>query len=168
MAQRGKSEFGSGGMVTKLRAVKTVAEAGIPSVVADGRKEDTLQSIVEGARVGTYFRAEGANLSGRKSWIAFARKTQGKILVDEGARIALTEKGKSLLPSGVVGVEGSFSFGDSTACCGTDGQVFARGLVNYASADLGRIKGQKTTAIESILGFKEYDEVIHRDNLVLL
>ncbi len=168
MAQRGKSEFGSGGMVTKLRAVKTVAEAGIPTVVADGRKEGILQSIVEGARVGTYFRAEGANLTGRKSWIAFARKTQGKIIVDDGAWAALTKKGKSLLPSGVVGIEGSFSFGDSTACCTTDGQIFARGLVNYGSADLDRIKGKQTSAIESILGHKEYDEVIHRDNLVLL
>ena len=168
MAHRGKSEFGSGGMVTKLRAVKTAAEAGIPSVVAEGRQDKVLQSIVQGEPVGTYFGSESAHLSGRKSWIAFARRPQGKIVVDDGARLALTEKGKSLLPSGVVAVEGKFSFGDSAACCTLSGGEFARGLVNYGSADLDRIKGQKTTAIQGILGFKEYDEVIHRDNLVLL
>lgn len=168
MADKGKGEFGLGGMVSKLRAVKTAAEVGIPSVVAEGRREGVLRSILDGEPVGTLFRAEDAPLRGRKSWIAFARRPQGRILVDEGARVALIEKGRSLLPSGVVAVEGNFSFGDSAACFTLKGKEFARGLVNYGSADLDRIKGQRTTAIRSILGFKEYDEVIHRDNLVLL
>ena len=168
MAKRGKSEFGAGGMITKIRAVKTVSEAGIPVVITGGHREGVLQSVLAGDRVGTFFRAEPAHLSGRKSWIAFARRAQGKIIVDEGARSALTEKGRSLLPSGVVAVEGTFQFGDSSVCCTPNGREFARGLVNYGSAELDRIKGQKTAAIQSILGFKEYDEVIHRDNLVLL
>jgi glutamate 5-kinase len=168
MAQEGKSEFGAGGMVTKVRAVKAVSEAGIPAVVTKGRGNDVLVSVVRGEPAGTFFRPEKAPLSGRKSWIAFARRPQGKIIVDEGAQTALAEKGKSLLPSGVVSVEGKFAFGDSTACCAPGGQEFARGLVNYGSADLERIKGRKTADIRSILGFKEYDEVIHRDNLVLL
>lgn len=168
MADRETSEAGSGGMVTKLRAVKTVREAGVPAVVAAGRREGVLQAILRGEPIGTFFRADGAHLSGRKSWIAFARRSKGQIFVDEGARIALTQKGKSLLPSGVVAVEGNFSFGDSVSCCALGGEEFARGLVNYGAADLDRIKGRHTTAIQAVLGFKEYDEVIHRDNLVLL
>ncbi len=168
MAQKGKSEFGAGGMITKLRAVKSVTEAGIPAVVTGGTLDGILTSVLAGESVGTLFRPENHPMSGRKSWIAFARRAQGKIIVDEGARLALTEKGKSLLPSGVIAVEGIFSFGDSSTCCTPMGDEFARGLVNYGSKDLEQIKGQKTSAIQSILGFKGYDEVIHRDNLVLL
>jgi glutamate 5-kinase len=168
MAQKGKSEFGAGGMITKLRAVKSATEAGIPSIVTGGTLKEILTSVLDGESVGTFFHPENDPISGRKSWIAFARRAQGKIIVDEGARIALSEKGKSLLPSGVVAVEGNFSFGDSSTCCTPAGVEFARGLVNYGSNDLDRIKGKNTSAIQSILGYKEYDEVIHRNNLVLL
>lgn len=168
MAKKGKSEFGAGGMISKLRAVKSVTEAGIPSVVTGGTLKGILASVLDGESVGTFFRPENDPISGRKSWIAFARRAQGKIFVDEGARVALSEKGKSLLPSGVIAVEGTFSFGDSSTCCIPSGEEFARGLVNYGSEDLDQIKGKNTSAIQSILGYKEYDEVIHRNNLVLL
>jgi glutamate 5-kinase len=164
----GLGPIGTGGMVTKLQAARTVGAGGIPSVVAFGRRPGVIPAVLAGEEIGTLFRPRGDRLKGRKPWIAFGRKTKGRIVVDAGARRALTEGGKSLLPSGVLDVEGSFGFGDSASCVEENGREFARGLVNYSSEELKRIKGQHTRAIEAILGSKLYDEVIHRDNLVLL
>jgi glutamate 5-kinase len=107
-------------------------------------------------------------LPSRKRWIGYALKAKGALVVDDGAKRALTAQGKSLLPSGVLDISGNFSFGDAVYCMDTAAQRFAQGLVNYSTAQLQAIMGQHTSRIEKILGYKEYDEVIHRDNLVLL
>jgi len=164
----GLGPLGTGGMVTKLQAARAVGAGGIPSVVAYGRRRGVIPAILRGEDVGTLFRPQGERLRGRKPWIAFGRKSKGRIVVDAGARRALAEGRKSLLPSGVLDVKGSFGFGDSASCVEENGREFARGLVNYSSGDLKRIKGRHTRAIAGILGSKGYDEVIHRDNLVLL
>lgn len=157
-----------GGMLTKLEAAQKATASGIPMVIASGREPGTLRRLFKGEPVGTYFLPRGDRLTARKRWIAFAVPPQGRLTVDPGARKALTERGRSLLPSGVVGVEGEFQSGEVVALALADGKEFARGLVNYDAAELRRIQGAKTTDIEQVLGYKSFDEVIHRDNLVVL
>jgi glutamate 5-kinase len=119
--------------------------------------------------VGTHIYPPGATkLSSRKRWIGYALKAKGTLVVDAGAKRALTTQGKSLLPSGIMTIAGNFAFGDAVYCVDTTAQRFAQGLVNYNAAALQAIIGHHTSRIENILGYKEYDEVIHRDNLVLL
>lgn len=157
-----------GGMSTKLQAAQKAMASGIPMVIASGREPHTLPRLLKGERVGTLFLPKGDRLSARKRWLAFAVPPQGRLTVDEGAKRALIEHGKSLLPSGVVEVEGEFQAGELVSLTGADGKEFARGLANYDAAELRRIRGAKTTAIEGILGYKGLDEVIHRDNLAVL
>jgi glutamate 5-kinase len=157
-----------GGMSTKLEAARKVTSSGIPMVIASGREPGTLPRVLRGEPVGTYFVPRGDRLQGRKRWIAFAVPPQGRLSVDAGARSALIERGKSLLPSGVVEVEGEFHAGEVVSLSAPDGKEFARGLTNYDAAELRKIQGAKTGAIEELLGYKSFDEVIHRDNLVLL
>ena len=157
-----------GGMSTKLEAARKVTSSGIPMVIASGREPGTLPRVLRGESVGTYFVPRGDRLQGRKRWIAFAVPPQGRLSVDAGARSALIERGKSLLPSGVVEVEGEFHAGEVVSLSAPDGKEFARGLTNYDAAELRKIQGAKTGAIEELLGYKSFDEVIHRDNLVLL
>ena len=157
-----------GGMSTKLEAARKVTSSGIPMVIASGREPGTLPRVLRGESVGTYFVPRGDRLQGRKRWIAFAVPPQGRLSVDAGARSALIERGKSLLPSGVVEVEGEFHAGEVVSLSALDGKEFARGLTNYDAAELRKIQGAKTGAIEELLGYKSFDEVIHRDNLVLL
>ena len=157
-----------GGMSTKLEAARKVTSSGIPMVIASGREPGTLPRVLRGEPVGTYFVPRGDRLQGRKRWIAFAVPPQGRLSVDAGARSALIERGKSLLPSGVVEVEGEFHAGEVVSLSAPDGKEFARGLTNYDAAELRKIRGAKTGAIEELLGYKSFDEVIHRDNLVLL
>lgn len=157
-----------GGMSTKLEAARKVTSSGIPMVIASGREPGTLPRVLRGESVGTYFVPRGDRLQGRKRWIAFAVPPQGRLSVDAGARSALIERGKSLLPSGVVAVEGEFHAGEVVSLSAPDGKEFARGLTNYDAAELRKIQGAKTGAIEELLGYKSFDEVIHRDNLVLL
>jgi glutamate 5-kinase len=107
-------------------------------------------------------------ISSRKHWIAHALKPKGSITIDDGAKAALVENGKSLLPSGILKVEGKFGIGDMVSCVGTDGREIARGLSNYQAHEIIKIQGRKTSEIEAILSYKSFDEVIHRDNLVLL
>jgi glutamate 5-kinase len=116
--------------------------------------------------VGTLFASEGNKLTSRKHWIAFTLEPLGKIVVDDGAKRAILQKGKSLLPSGVIAAEGKFSLGDPVVLADTHGQEFAKGLTNYASSEVNKIKGLKTTEVESKLGYKYGDEIIHRDDLV--
>ena len=138
-------------------------------VIASGREPGTLARLLEGEPVGTYFPPRGDRLAARKRWIAFAVPPQGRLLVDAGARQALTDRGKSLLPSGVVDVEGEFEAGEVVALCAVaDGKEFARGLVNFDAHELRKIRRAKTTEIEILLGYKSFDEVVHRDNLVVL
>jgi len=158
-----------GGMLTKLQAAQKAAAAGVPMVIASGRVSKVLEGILAGDAVGTYFAPKADRLAARKRWIAFAVPPQGRLTVDGGALEALTLRGKSLLPSGVVGVDGEFASGEVVAVVGAaDGREFARGLVNFDAAELRKIRGAKTRDIEARLGYKSFDEVIHRDNLVIL
>ncbi len=157
-----------GGMSTKLEAAQKATSSGIPMVIASGREAGTLRRVLRGEPVGTYFVPRGDRLTARKRWIAFAAPPQGRLTVDAGARSALVERGKSLLPSGVVDVEGEFHAGEVVSLSEAAGKEFARGLTNYDAGELRKIRGAKTRALEEILGYKSFDEVIHRDNLVLL
>jgi len=157
-----------GGMSTKLQAAQKANASGIPMVIASGRDDGALRRLLKGEAIGTYFRPRDDRLAARKRWIAFAVPPQGRLVVDAGAKKALTERGKSLLPSGLAEVEGEFPAGAVVALAERDGQEFARGLVNYDAEELRKIRGAKTGEIERSLGYKGLDEVIHRDNLVVL
>jgi glutamate 5-kinase len=165
--RRTKSVFGRGGMVSKIKAAKIVAESGEKVVIANGRLPGVLKKILAGESVGTLFLPREERIVGRKRWIAFALESRGILRVDSGAGEAL-ERGKSLLPGGIEAVEGKFKVGDAVGVRAGSGKEFARGLVNYSSEEVKRIMGAKTKEIESILGYKSYDEVIHRDNLVMM
>ena len=157
-----------GGMTTKLQAAQKAAASGVPMVIASGREPGILGRIVAGEPVGTCFLPKADRLGARKRWIAFAAPPQGRLAVDAGAARALTRQGRSLLPSGVTGVDGEFGAGEVVAVVDGDGREFARGLVNFEAGELRRIRGAKTQEIEARLGYKSVDEVIHRDNLVIL
>jgi glutamate 5-kinase len=164
-----QSTVGTGGMASKLAAARKAAAAGIPTVIADGTRDGVLGAVFDpGAEIGTLVVVDGDRLARRKHWIAYTLKPSGTLRVDAGAERAVTEGGRSLLPSGVHTVEGAFGVGDCVRCLGPDGREFARGLVNYAAAELGKIKGAHTRDIERLLGYKGSDEVIHRDDLVLM
>jgi glutamate 5-kinase len=158
---------GTGGMESKVRAARQAAEGGVLAVVANGVKAGTLAAILAGEAVGTRFTPEDKPLAKRRQWLAFASRPKGRIIVDAGAREALTGKGKSLLASGVKSVSGSFAAGDVVAIA-ENGAEFARGLANYGANDLEKIKGLKTGQIEAVLGHKPADEIVHRDNLAVL
>jgi glutamate 5-kinase len=162
------TSLGTGGMRSKLMTAKKVGAFGAPMVILNGRKNGVLQALFEGAAVGTLFLPKPEKQDSRKHWIAYTVCSNGRVLVDDGALEALMNKGKSLLPGGIASVEGTFKIGDCVTCVDRSGNAFARGLVKYSSADLDRIKGLKTSQIESVLGHKDYDEVIHRDDLVIL
>ncbi|MBI5196356.1 MAG: glutamate 5-kinase [Nitrospirae bacterium] len=162
------SAVGTGGMYSKILAAKQAVSYGIPVVIMSGKKSGLLSRLLEGKETGTYFKPQKEKLSSKKGWIAYGLKSKGMIYLDEGAIKALTTRGKSLLPSGVVKVEGHFNIGDAVTCLTHDGKKIAKGLTNYSSVELMRIKGKKTSEIEGVLGYKYSDEVIHRDNLALV
>ncbi|MFH2065692.1 MAG: glutamate 5-kinase [Pseudomonadota bacterium] len=159
--------LGTGGMLSKIHAAEKVTAAGIPMVIANGKKPNTLNDLFSGKQSGTYFVANENKLSKRKCWIAFSRKPKGKIQVDDGAAQALLHNGKSLLPIGIIAVEGSFMIGDCVELFSADGRKLAIGLVNYSAVDILKIMGHRSNQIEFVLGSKPYDEVIHRDNLAI-
>ncbi len=163
-----QSLLGTGGMVTKLQAAQKAMAAGIPMVIADGRRPGVLGAVLGGEPLGTYFRPRADRLTARKRWIAFATPIQGALEVDAGARHALVAFGRSLLPSGVVKVEGEFVAGDAVGVRDPAGHEFARGIVSYDAREVGLLCGAKTSDIERLLGYRMGDEVIHRDNLVIL
>jgi glutamate 5-kinase len=164
-----QSGVGTGGMASKLAAAQKAAAAGIPTVIADGTRADVLAGIFDPTvESGTLLLASGEALARRKHWIAYTLKPCGTLRLDEGAEHALGKGGRSLLPSGVHAVSGDFGVGDSVSCLGPDGREFARGLVNYTAAEVEKIKGAHSRDIERLLGYKGSDEVIHRDDLVLL
>lgn len=162
------SAVGTGGMYSKLLAAKKAMRFGITVNIINGRVPGLIEAVLSGRRYGTEFRPSGARITSRKGWIAFGVKARGTILLDEGARDALTLRGKSLLPSGIAGIEGNFNAGDAVYCTDREGRRIGKGLTNYSSDELRRIIGLRTTEIEKVLGYKYSDEVIHRDNLVLL
>ncbi len=159
------SSFSSGGMYTKLRAARMVMAAGIPMVIANSDEKDVIRRIVACEEVGTLFIPREEKMHARKKWIAFGSLAQGELTVDEGACLALLNKGKSLLPSGVVSVSGDFERGTIVRVNNPDGQEIARGVVNYSAEEINCIAGKQSREIEKILGEKDYDEVIHRNNL---
>ena len=162
------SPFSIGGMVTKLQAARKAGLFGLPTVLANGMVEGLLERILRGEEVGTLFTSQVNKLTSRKHWIAFTLEPQGRIIVDEGAKRAILQKGKSLLPSGVLSAEGKFSLGDPVALSDVNGREFAKGLTNYDSSEINKIKGLKTSEVESRLGYKYSDEIVHRDDLVCL
>lgn len=162
------STVGTGGMATKVAAAKKAGKNGIATILVAGKRNGIIVSALRGEEVGTLFLPSGTSLNRRKHWIAYTLKPSGKIIVDDGARSALLKKGKSLLPSGVVRVEGKFERGACVRLCGLDGIEFARGLSDYSSAESTRLAGCKSSVIEEILGYHYGDVIIHRDNLVLL
>ena len=157
-----------GGMSSKVRAARRAATAGIPTVVASGLQPERLEAIVGGAEVGTFFVPSGSRMQSRKRWLAFASQPRGGIVVDAGARQALVSGGKSLLPSGVRAARRSFRAGDVVSLLDAENREFARGLANYGRDEVEKIKGLKSREIAAVLGSKPYDEVVHRDNLVVL
>ncbi len=159
---------GTGGMETKVDAARRAAASGIPTIVANGLVGGILSRVVHGEEVGTLFEAAPLRMRGRKRWLAFASQHRGRITVDAGAREALLRGGRSLLPSGVVSASGGFEAGEVVSLCDTDGAEFARGVANYDADQVERIKGIKSDRIEEALGSKPFDEVIHRDNLVIV
>jgi len=162
------SEIGRGGMITKVLAAKRAARSGAHTVIASGREQNVLVRLAAGERLGTQFLASTEVLTARKQWLADHLQVRGAVRLDAGAVRALAAEGKSLLPIGVVEVIGSFDRGDVIACIDGGGREVARGLTNYSSEQAARIARRPSTEIESVLGFVEERELIHRDNLVVL
>ena len=168
MAGNSSSQLGTGGMQSKIKAAKMVAACGGSSFIGPGRNKDILQQLFSGDMVGTFFLPErGKKIRGKKHWIAHVLRPSGTLHLDAGACRAIVKRGKSLLPSGITGIEGKFEVGASVQCRCPGGQVVAAGLTNYTSADLRKIRGRNSSEIAGILGFRDSDEIIHRDNLVL-
>lgn len=168
LAGKSKNPLAVGGMFTKVMAAKKTMSFGIPTLIVNGLKGENLKKIFAGSNIGTLFWSGEAKIKDRKHWIAHTLKPAGSIKVDAGARRALVERGKSLLAAGVVKVDGKFEFGSAVRLLDEKGKEIARGLVNYNSCDLDQIKGMKTSAVRSLVGPNFYDEVIHRDDLVLI
>ena len=164
-----KSSVGTGGIVTKLSAAEEAAAAGIPTFITSGLRDGALEKVFDSKeQVGTLILPEENRLPSRKHWIAYNLKPTGELVVDQGAHDAVVQKGKSLLPSGLKEVRGVFGVGECVRCLDLAGKEFARGLVNYSAQELNRIRGLHTSRIEKVLGYKAYEEIIHRDDLVVL
>lgn len=162
------SGVGTGGMATKVAAAKKAARNGVPTLMVPGKREGVIAAALAGEEVGTLFLPNSEGVGRRKHWIAYTLKPAGRVFVDDGAREVLLKKGKSLLPSGVVRVEGRFDRGGCVRVCGQDGKEFARGLSDYSGVEIARLAGRKSSEIEDILGYRYGDVIIHRDNLVVL
>jgi len=168
VASLSPGKHGIGGMSTKVLAAKKAASYGIPTLIANGLDGKILKQIFSGESVGTLFIPQENRLSSRKHWIAHVLRPKGKIIVDEGAKKALLEKGKSLLPSGIVSLQGKFNIGDVVEIMDSKKKTFAKGMVSYNAKEISKIKGKKTSEIELLLGYIYYDEIIHRDDMVIL
>ena len=162
------SALAKGGMLTKVQAARRAARSGAHTVIASGREADVLVRLANGERIGSLLRAKTVPLAARKQWLADHLTVAARLKLDAGAARALQKAGKSLLPIGVVEVAGEFERGAVVACLDPDGREVARGLVNYSAAETRRIMRKPSAEIESILGYVDEPELIHRDNLVLL
>ncbi len=163
-----RSQESRGGMVTKIQAAKLVGQFGLPTLLLNGETPGLLPRVFTGAEGGTLFLPQGRKRHSRKHWIACTLRSKGQLILDPGAVEALALRGKSLLPSGILEVRGTFVQGDPVSCMDTDGKEFAKGLVNVSSEIVSAIKGRRTRDIDREMGAQEYEEVIHRDNLALL
>lgn len=158
----------SGGMRTKIQAAKSAAAFGVPTIIANGKKRDSIGRIFSGSEFGTLVLPVKERIRGKKHWIAYTLTSRGKILVDQGAAEAITKNGKSLLPSGIRDVEGEFEIGEPVSCVAPSEVEICRGLSSYSSSEVRKILGKKSSQIESVLGYRYSDEVIHRNEMVIL
>ena len=163
----GMSAVGTGGMATKIQSARAANHFGIPTILASGRREGILRAILDGEDVGTIFLPKNDPVNARKHWIAFTLKSAGKLVVDEGAVRAMNKSGSSLLPSGIVRVNGHFEMGELVEIVDEQGKEIGKGLVRYSSKDIEKISGHRSDEIASILGYKLADVVIHRDDFVV-
>jgi len=168
LAGNSKSDAGTGGMQSKIRAAKMVAARGGSSFIGPGREKNILQSLFGGELIGTFFLPRKEKMHSRKHWISYVLKPKGTLTLDEGACLAISKQGRSLLPSGIRAVTGDFGVGDSVRCIDLNNRIIAVGLINYNAQAVVKIRGCRSDQIIDILGFKDSDEVIHRDNLVVL
>lgn len=168
LAKSTKTELSTGGMKTKIQAAKRCVSAGIAMIIANGKNPNALQEICSGDFRGTLFLPVDKKLNVRKKWIGFVSHARGYIVVDDGAKLALLKKQKSLLPSGIIEVHGEFKAHDTISVRDLQGEEIAKGVVGFSSSDTMKIKGRRTNEIEKILGRPSCDEIIHRDNLVLI
>ncbi|HEV3255558.1 MAG TPA: glutamate 5-kinase [Gemmataceae bacterium] len=168
LAGGSRSALGTGGMRSKLRAARLATAAGESVIMANGTRPGVLDAIFAAEPVGTLFLPHGGTVTAWKRWLGYTAQPKGRLVVDAGARHAVQHQGRSLLAIGVVEVKGSFGKGAVVALCDTEGTEFARGLTNYAAADADRIRGLRTEQIAEVLGAVPYEEVIHRDNLVVI
>jgi len=165
---RGKTELGRGGMLSKLEVAKNLSYIGIPVVIANGNKKDVLRRIIRGGKEGTFIKeTKVMKIEATKRWILLSLKPRGQVRVDTGAKRALVEKGGSLLAVGVQNCSGDFAFGDAVDIIDANENVIGKGMVNYSSEDIKKIKGRKTSEIKKVMGDSFYEEVIHRDNLFI-
>ena len=160
--------LGTGGMATKIEAARIATQAGHPAVIADGRRPGVIPAILAGEPIGTFFAPVKDRLTHKKHWIAYSLPKKGELILDDGAIQAIVHRGKSLLPSGVVKVSGRFENGEMVACLDGSGTEWARGITNYSSQEIRKIAGKKSSEIEALLGYRIRDEIIHRDELVLV
>ena len=163
-----QSETGVGGMKAKVRAARLASDWGVPTVIASGNERGLLTRVVNGEEVGSHFVTSTKRLTERKRWIAIRTRSVGSIRVDDGAKRALVERGASLLPAGIVDVEGEFGIGERVDLLGGDGRAFAVGLVSYPASEIRRMKGRQSEEFLEVLGYKYVEEIVHREDLVLL
>lgn len=167
-AQGGGTQWGTGGMATKLDAARIASAAGVRTVITRGDLPDRMLHILNGENFGTQFAAQPKTVNARKRWIAYGMVTMGKLFLDNGAIQAVVLKGRSLLPAGITQVDGKFDANESVSLCDQNGKEIARGISNYSSSDIERILGSQSEDIPKLLGFDGEETVIHRDNLVSL
>ncbi|MDR1656378.1 MAG: glutamate 5-kinase [Deltaproteobacteria bacterium] len=160
--------MGTGGMFTKVRAAGRLAERGVPSLIANGQARDILERLINGEELGTFFQPSKKHRRAKQYWLAFAARPKGRLLIDQGAAEAVVNRGKSLLPGGITGLDGLFDAGDAvTLAAAQDGTELGVGLTNYSSPEIEKIMGLSSVLIESVLGCSHSDEVVHRNNLVI-
>ena len=161
------SQWGTGGMVTKISAARIATAAGVRTVITEGKRPQNIEKILQGEPIGTHFEPHLEPTSARKRWIAYGLVPSGKLYLDEGAVAAISQAGKSLLAAGITALVGEFDAQDAVVLCDSKGNEIARGLVNYSKAELQQICGRHSSEIPAILGYEGAETVVHRDNLVL-
>ncbi len=168
MAEGGAGTYGRGGMATKVSAAKLASRSGVSTLIAAGNEKNVIQRLFSGEELGTLLYAEQTPVAARKQWLAGHLQVHGKLTLDDGAVKKLCDSGSSLLAVGVTSVKGEFSRGEMVSCISPSGDEIARGLVNYSSTEIEKIKGQTSEKIEALLGYIDDAELIHRDNLVIV
>ena len=168
LAESTKSRLGTGGMMSKLKAADKATNLGIPVIIANGKTEGIIEKVLSGENYGTFFYPKKKRMRSKKFWILYSVKSRGELIIDNGAVKAILEKGKSLLPVGILDIKGKFEEGDVVKCLNKKGDFLAKGITYYSSEDISKIKQQDSSKIKDILGYKYADEVINRDNLVIV